>query len=180
MPEAGLEPARRMRSRDFPAASAFAAGAGLARRSWSGARLHPSLAAVGARRLLSTPSGASRRLGSVSARSRGATRAFAEFDGCHPRRFHRGAQFASSPLCLPVSPLGQVRGPHATKAAEAGCRRRFERTELAKNWRRGPESNWAGRICNPLHNRFATAPRETRLPSASRRRRKGKAATSPS
>ena len=25
-------------------------------------------------------------------------------------------------------------------------------------WRRGPESNWADRICNPGHNRFATAP----------------------
>ena len=25
-------------------------------------------------------------------------------------------------------------------------------------WRRGPESNWANRICNPVHNRFATAP----------------------
>ncbi len=27
-------------------------------------------------------------------------------------------------------------------------------------WRRGPESNRARRICNPLHNRFATAPSE--------------------
>ncbi len=27
-----------------------------------------------------------------------------------------------------------------------------------KNWRRGPESNRANRICNPGHNRFATAP----------------------
>ena len=27
-------------------------------------------------------------------------------------------------------------------------------------WRRGPESNRARRICNPLHNRFATAPCE--------------------
>jgi hypothetical protein len=26
------------------------------------------------------------------------------------------------------------------------------------NWRRDPESNWARRICNPLHNRFAIAP----------------------
>ena len=25
-------------------------------------------------------------------------------------------------------------------------------------WRRDPESNRAGRICNPLHNRFAIAP----------------------
>ena len=27
-------------------------------------------------------------------------------------------------------------------------------------WRRGPESNRPTRICNPVHNRFATAPRE--------------------
>ena len=26
-------------------------------------------------------------------------------------------------------------------------------------WRRDPESNWAGRICNPVHNRFAIAPK---------------------
>ena len=28
-------------------------------------------------------------------------------------------------------------------------------------WRRDPESNRARRICNPLHNRFAIAPRLT-------------------
>ena len=32
------------------------------------------------------------------------------------------------------------------------------RTET-KIWRRDPESNWARRICNPLHNRFAIAPK---------------------
>ncbi len=26
-------------------------------------------------------------------------------------------------------------------------------------WRRDPESNWTGRICNPVHNRFAIAPK---------------------
>ena len=26
------------------------------------------------------------------------------------------------------------------------------------DWRRGPESNRASRICNPVHNRFVTAP----------------------
>ena len=29
---------------------------------------------------------------------------------------------------------------------------------LKKSWRRDPESNWAERICNPVHNRFAIAP----------------------
>ena len=93
------------RPRDFHAASAFAAGAGRLvagqRRSWSGARLHHRLAALGARRLLSTPSPLSR-----SSRARGlarrqlggfaAARAFTEFDGCHLRRFHRRAQFLKS------------------------------------------------------------------------------------
>lgn len=39
----------------------------------------------------------------------------------------------------------------------------------AENWRRDPESNRATRICNPLHNRFAIAPKgiqkkEAKLP----------------
>ena len=35
---------------------------------------------------------------------------------------------------------------------------RFAPQGLRSFWRRGPESNRARRICNPLHNRFATAP----------------------
>ena len=31
-------------------------------------------------------------------------------------------------------------------------------TTRAGIWRRDPESNWANRICNPGHNRFAIAP----------------------
>jgi hypothetical protein len=31
-------------------------------------------------------------------------------------------------------------------------------TKQSKSWRRDPESNWANRICNPGHNRFAIAP----------------------
>jgi hypothetical protein len=30
--------------------------------------------------------------------------------------------------------------------------------EALNFWRRDPESNWANRICNPGHNRFAIAP----------------------
>lgn len=75
------------------------------RRSWSGARLHHSLAALGARRLLSTPSRFFRSgLGSALARNK--SRAFAEFDGLHLWSFLRRAQMDSSPLCLPISPLG--------------------------------------------------------------------------
>ena len=78
------------------------------RCSWSGARLHHSLATVGARRLLSTPSiePFGSRLGSVLARMLTASRAFAEFDGLHLRGFPWRAQITLSPLCLPISPLG--------------------------------------------------------------------------
>ena len=78
------------------------------RCSWSGARLHHSLSTLGARRLLSTPSLESfdPGLGSVLARMLAASRAFAEFDGLHLRGFPWRAQIASSPLCLPISPLG--------------------------------------------------------------------------
>ena len=31
-------------------------------------------------------------------------------------------------------------------------------------WRRDPESNWANRICNPGHNRFAIAPYRQKKP----------------
>ncbi len=34
----------------------------------------------------------------------------------------------------------------------------FHESEQPNNWRRGPESNRTNRICNPGHNRFATAP----------------------
>jgi len=63
------------------------------RCSWSGARLHHSLAAVGARRLLSTPSREpfDSGLGSALARTL-RSRAFAEFDGLHLRSFLRRAQ----------------------------------------------------------------------------------------
>ncbi len=44
-----------------------------------------------------------------------------------------------SPLCLPVSPSGR----------------------MPLRWRRVPESNWDGRICNPLHNHFANPPLAT-------------------
>ena len=58
-----------------------------------------------------------------------------------------------SPLRLPVSPPGRVRDYAGRKTKGPASPR-----GLWKFWRRGPESNWPGRICNPLHNRFATAP----------------------
>ena len=33
-------------------------------------------------------------------------------------------------------------------------------------WRRGPESNRASRICNPVHNRFVTAPFAKPIPTS--------------
>ena len=60
-----------------------------------------------------------------------------------------------SPMCLPISPLGHVgllsnKNASPTDADEAFVTRSI--------WRRGPESNRTNRICNPGHNRFATAP----------------------
>ncbi len=60
-----------------------------------------------------------------------------------------------SPMCLPISPLGHVgllsnKNAPPTEADEAFVTRKI--------WRRGPESNRTNRICNPGHNRFATAP----------------------
>ncbi len=96
VPEAGIEPAR-LSARDFLPTSTFAAALLNAGRSWSGARLHHSLAAVGARRLLSTPSQAIARawlgVGSVAE----ASRAFAEFDGLHFGRFPPKAQIVQVP-----------------------------------------------------------------------------------
>jgi hypothetical protein len=51
------------------------------------------------------------------------------------------------------------------------CREaRLSDAQSRKNfWRRGPESNRAIRICNPVHNRFATAPCENRMPDGRHR-----------
>ena len=106
VPEAGIEPARPFRVEGFSYHFGFRRQR--KRCSWSGARLHHSLSTLGARRLLSTPSRESfdPGLGSVLARMLAASRAFAEFDGLHLRGFPWRAQIASSPLCLPISPLG--------------------------------------------------------------------------
>lgn len=83
-----------LKSRDFLATSAFAADRSRG-RSWSGARLHHGRNALGARRLLSTPSGHPRgRLGSALARL--SARAFADFDGFHSAGFPAEAQIFKS------------------------------------------------------------------------------------
>lgn len=76
-------------------------------RSWSGARLHHSLAAVGARRLLSTPSqepfGSWAWLGISSDLRPGPSPSLTGFtSGVSPG----GLKFGLSPLRLPISPLG--------------------------------------------------------------------------
>src|SRR5450631_2499009 len=63
--------------------------------SWSGARLHHRLAALGARRLLSTPSSIA---GGLARCSLGlASRAFAEFDGLHLGNFSPRADVMQVP-----------------------------------------------------------------------------------
>src|SRR6478609_11905484 len=94
VPETGIEPVRpRSRGIFLPLRlSPPAQGC-----SWSGARLHHSLAAVGARRLLSTPSPIFQSgLGSALARNR--SRAFAEFDGLHLWSFPQRAQISFKSL----------------------------------------------------------------------------------
>ena len=106
VPEAGIEPAR-LSARDFLTTSTFAAALLNAGRSWSGARLHHSLAAVGARRLLSTPSeepfGSRAWLGISSDLRPGPSPSLTGFtSGVSPG----GLKFGLSPLRLPISPLG--------------------------------------------------------------------------
>ena len=107
VPEVGLEPTS-LAAEDFLPTSAFAAVPHRAGRSWSGARLHHSLAAVGARRLLSTPS-----LGSFDPRAwlgissnlrSGPSPSLTGFtSGVSPG----GLKFGLSPLRLPIPPLGR-------------------------------------------------------------------------
>ena len=96
VPEAGIEPAR-LSARDFLTTSTFAAALLNAGRSWSGARLHHSLAAVGARRLLSTPSQAVAWAWLGVGSGAKASRAFADFDGLHFGRFPPKAQIVQVP-----------------------------------------------------------------------------------
>ena len=77
------------------------------RRSWAGARLHHSLSALGARRLLSTPSeepfGSRAWLGISSDLRPGPSPSLTGFtSGVSPG----GLKFGLSPLRLPISPLG--------------------------------------------------------------------------
>ena len=119
------------------------------RCSWSGARLHPGPATVGARRLLSTPSvepvgtvspawlgvGSATRATPDSRPDRQSARAFTEFDGFHLRRFPRRAQIASSPLCLPISPLGHA-GDRIAAAGSAEPSRIPSRSTFGSDHRR--------------------------------------------
>ena len=77
-------------------------------------------------------------------------------------------------LALRVDLEAQIAGAEGPAPAgpsgprEAGSARVGERLGLSRGatgrlkargcWRRGPESNRPTRICNPVHNRFATAP----------------------
>ncbi len=79
------------------------------RCSWSGARLHHSLAAVGARRLLSTPSQTVAWAWLGVGSDAEASRAFADFDGLHFRRFPPKAQIVQVPCVYRFHHSGVVR-----------------------------------------------------------------------
>lgn len=72
---------------------------------WSGARLHHSLVALGARRLLSTPS-QTLGLGSALARLQQQSGRSPNLTGFTSGVSPEGSN-CSSPLCLPISPLGR-------------------------------------------------------------------------
>ena len=65
-------------------------------------------------------------------------------------RVDRTAYQSASRMWPSAAKVVQVR----RNATEQPARARRTR----KEWRRGPESNRPTRICNPVHNRFATAP----------------------
>ena len=107
-----------LRAADFLTTSAFAAPLpGRRVRSLEHA-FTVALWALGARRLLSTPSPDFPGLGSASARGALGLRAFTEFDGLHRGNFSPRAQVVGlSPLRLPIPPLGpRVFFPRASAA----------------------------------------------------------------
>ncbi len=126
-----MDGARGRTRTDKPCGGGFSSHFGFRRRcrrhrSWSGARLHLSLAALGARRLLSTPSPCRGRRRGLARHQRGrvASRASAEFDGLHLRGFPRRAQIGLSPLRLPIPPLGHERPCRVAAVRLAGAARR--------------------------------------------------------
>lgn len=77
-------------------------------RLWSGARLHPSLSAVGARRLLSTPSPGSFAPGAwLGISSDGRPGPSPSLTGFTSRVSPGGLKLGLSPLRLPIPPLGR-------------------------------------------------------------------------
>ena len=82
--------------------------------SWSGARLHRSLATLGARRLLSTPSPVATRAWLGVSSSDSSLRAFTDFDGLHLVDFSARAQVVLSESAASTN--------SATRASRACCR----------------------------------------------------------
>ena len=152
VPEAGIEPAR-LSARDFLTTSTFATAQHLAGRSWSGARLHHSLAAAGARRLLSTPSQAVAWTWLGVGSDAEASRAFADFDGLHFERFPPKAQIVQVPcvyrfhhsgvvlntLKTPTSIYWRLAGPWPSSLAaklQLGCPQTVVTIDLVTRWRK--------------------------------------------
>ena len=76
--------------------------------------------------------------------------------GIEPVRPLSGKRRILSPLCLPISPSRLSRPLNVRQKQNSPGN--VESAGLLLVWRRVPESNRPKRICNPLHNRFATAP----------------------
>jgi len=152
VPGAGIEPAR-LAAGDFLTTSAFAATVST-QCSWSGARLHHSLAALGARRLLSTPSealyGAKAWLGISSDLRPGPSPSLTGFTS---EVSPGGLKFGLSPLRLPISPPGQI-GIQSTSLLSAEWR--FRRSDRLSQFRR----KWCKRLRKErLYTSWKTAAR---------------------
>lgn len=152
----------RVRRIFLPATAFAAARSQRCTRSGSGARLHHRLRLRCPPSALYTfrPGPAAAWLG-VASRCVTHRRGFSEFDGIHPARFRAGAQIdfksaASANFAIEARADGSAAQEAGNK--NASLARGDEEAQPYGDWRRGAESNRPGRICNPLHNRFATAP----------------------
>ena len=76
---------------------------------------------------------------------------FSEVARWRPRSDSAHGAQVTEPTVVPPSWAGRARGS-LTWGQGLGDK------QEGGGWRRGPESNRAERICNPVHNRFATAP----------------------
>jgi hypothetical protein len=134
------------------------------RCSWSGARLHHSLATLGARRLLSTPSHEpfDSGFGSALARTLARPGRSPNLTGFTFGVSSGGLKLLQVPCVYQFHHSGWLDSlPNPTGFAIRAERKKApprERVRLGMRWRPRSESNRRTRICSPLHDHSATRP----------------------